>query len=58
MNFGSLGKSAKDRMLIELTESSDRDDLLIELKRLNDYMALMSDTVDPPHETQTTDDIE
>lgn len=57
MTLRKLGRSAKELTQRNLTTDSSQANLLREMKRLNDYMALMTDEPAPPTEEDDTDPI-
>lgn len=57
MTLRKLGRSAKELTQRNLVTDSSQDALLKEIKRLNDYMALMTNEPLPPTEHDDTDEI-
>ena len=56
MTLGRLGITNNDRLAILDSERSDRESLLNQMKRLNDFLALMTNETDPPSEESTADE--
>lgn len=57
MTLRKLGQNIKNQIGIEQTSEDTQNKLLNELRRLNDYMALMTDETSPPTEQNDTDEI-
>ena len=55
MTLRKLGRDTKEQVQRELVIDSSQDSLLKEMKRLNDYMALMTNEPSPPTEEDDTD---
>jgi len=55
MTLSRLGRSEKDEVAAEQVVSDTQNKLLDQIKRLNDYMALMTDEPSPPTEHDDTD---
>ena len=55
MTLSRLGRSEKDTVAAEQLAADTQNELLEQMRRLNDYMALMNDTNQPPTEPPTTD---
>lgn len=57
MTLRKLGQNIKNQIGIEQTSEDTQNKLLNELRRLNDYMALMTDETSPPTEQNDTEEI-
>ena len=55
MTLRRLGRSAKDLSAFTAERKSETANLLREIKRLNDYLALMTNETSPPTEHDDTD---
>jgi len=52
MSLNRLGPTIRDQVAVADGERSDRENLLNELRRLNNYLALMTNETDPPNEQE------
>ena len=57
MSLSRLGITISDQVAIADGERSERESLLNQIKRLNDYLALMTNETEPPNEQSTEDGI-
>ena len=51
MTLRKMGRTTKEEIVIEQTTNDSRQQLINQIQRLNDYMALMTNEPEPPTET-------
>jgi len=56
VSLRKLGVATKDQAAVIDAQRAEAESLLKEIKRLNDYLALMTNESDPPTEESTSDE--